>query len=333
MGRCETKLRMSRRSTRGVIGVLLLTYVLLVVVISSVPMPMLPGSTGDAAPSAPGGESVLAQPSAGRKLSTPAELGAAAHPPSPPYPPADARCLPGWSSFAGKCGDITGKEVRYTEAGRRSPADCGRQCAALERCAAATITPAGECRMASTCEIRMQSQHMGVTFVRPRRPVAPSSPAAAHGAGSNHTDTACTFCPAPGPCEEPYLCRFGRCFRGPQLPDASPCDDGNPQTHHDVCAAGACRGTPDDNAVRTQSQVQQGATTAQFEITQDRRCVMHASAHIGTEGMDGCASQCLRDLGCASFSFDTESYECQLFAEAKCKLKSHGWVTGVRNAL
>eukprot|EP00035_Acanthoeca_spectabilis_P021451 m.438298 g.438298 ORF g.438298 m.438298 type:complete len:299 (+) comp18221_c0_seq1:378-1274(+) len=218
-----------------------------------------------------------------------------------------------WPHFNGTCGTLLGREAVYTDVRQVPTVSCIDVCNSVtrSRCKAVTVNAkTGLCRLASECTIRIHAENE-VTIVLPDGDLIQNDE------HEDQVQSDCEgTCPAAGPCAEPFVCRSGRCFRGPNFPDMTPCDDGDELTTDDVCRAGVCQGrhSPLDD----------------FVVTMDVRCMRRSDVRQHIQSVEHCALECRHQgSGCTAFSW--RDGECQLFNQPspQCRLKGHGWVSGV----
>lgn len=117
-------------------------------------------------------------------------------------------------------------------------------CFGIDQCAGVTCVPSDACHSAGTC-------FHGVCSAGDALPGVPCDDR--NISTGNDTCTASGTCAGvdlclgvechTAACFEPSHCLNGRCVTGAQFPDFASCDDGNDETHSDVCIDGVCGGT------------------------------------------------------------------------------------------
>lgn len=131
---------------------------------------------------------------------------------------------------------------------------CENICAELEACVAFTIDHDKNCHITSKCVHQTHDHTLPYsTFIKDEVNdfTTKVGKGGAHTAGNagqtkrgRHGAENCDYCPPQNVCEEPRLCRLGRCFRGLPLKDGTLCDDGDPDTRGESCQNGRCLGRP-----------------------------------------------------------------------------------------
>ena len=158
----------------------------------------------------------------------------------------------GWIKYNGICVPSGEEEGVYLDsrADVVSVSQCIDLCRADEACVAATVSTASwTCRLASTCTLQLPAEGEA-TYVAPVISSAHRSlkslsndanraSANANASTSTAEPSSCSMCSEGGPCREPTVCRYGRCFKGPSHPDGAKCGAGAPGGAG-VCEAGTC---------------------------------------------------------------------------------------------
>lgn len=154
----------------------------------------------------------------------------------------------GWASYNGSCGSSVGLEVQYRDVDLDvvSAADCIDHCRLDDACAAVTVLQNSgtmTCRMASSCSFRHHSSVLETTYVQPQRSSSPDPSIGGAKTSVASNDGSCSFCPEAAPCRGASVCRYGRCFEGPNQPDGIACTQSGGaggDAAEGVCKKGTC---------------------------------------------------------------------------------------------
>eukprot|EP00050_Salpingoeca_kvevrii_P021332 m.109299 g.109299 ORF g.109299 m.109299 type:complete len:323 (+) comp9295_c1_seq5:144-1112(+) len=269
-----------------------------------------------------------------------------------------AAIMPHWEAFPGMCTP----QNEYVLAQVQTELLCKQLCLRIETCEAFSLENGDRCMITSNCDQREPDpQSAWETFIKPPRLVFrrsesdPSPKGLAHipslpplsNAGAKDRHDSCSYCPPQNQCEQPRLCRAGRCFHGLPLPDGTPCDDGDQDTFGDHCIKGQCRpsgrlavrqslsGNPDAHKIRIGDRTFNNIYSV-FSINNDIQCNDEFTVAMLDATVDLCARECLSDIHrgrCKAFSVEPSGLQkCLLFeSSSNCK-SAKGWVSGtIRN--
>ena len=185
-----------------------------------------------------------------------------------------------WIQFQGRCtdpGHPHQQSSSYVESQVGGVNLCSQVCHGMAACVAFTIDAKENCLVTTSCTAHGEDDGTHRTYVKKNAPrgavVAPEAPEDQHPARQRpRFKSDCSYCPPQNQCEQPRLCRAGKCFHGLSLKDGKACDDGDPVTMDDMCIKGRC------------------------VSYQDGPVVSKGIAHIAMQGRDICRARCALGL-------------------------------------
>ena len=196
-----------------------------------------------------------------------------------------------WLRFEGACADrrSRGRSSRYVEIKVTGMDLCMQVCESMPTCMAFTLGDGLRCSVTTQCGTHAAGDGPAdVTFVKKNvaagAAVAEDDDALAPRAPKQHLED-CSYCPPQNQCEQPRMCRAGRCFHGLPEKDGTACSDGDATTEGERCIKGRCTAFEDGFAVEDHSHMAHRALQA-FNI------------HLQT--------QCLQEYVVAAMDYDAE---------------------------